>query len=93
MVSNMATSTTMFPAFHHLNVMIFVSILRFMDVRKTLMIKTTLDITELLNHYEIEFMTFSCPLSSPNAQCVLGDDSGQLKVMKLHKHLCPLNKF
>jgi len=25
-------------------------------------IKTTLDITELLNHYEIEHMTFSCPL-------------------------------
>jgi len=30
-------------------------------------INTTLDITDLLNHYEIEFMTFSCPLS-PNAQ-------------------------
>ena len=30
-------------------------------------IKTTLDITELLNHYDIELMTFSCPLS-PNAQ-------------------------
>ena len=33
--------------------------------------KTTLDITELLNHYEIEFMTFSCPLSSANAQTPL----------------------
>jgi len=34
-------------------------------------IKTTLDITELLNHYEIEFMTFSCPILSPNAQTPL----------------------
>ena len=33
-------------------------------------IKTTLDITELLNLYEIELMTFSCPLS-PNAQTAL----------------------
>jgi len=33
-------------------------------------IKTTLDITELLNHYEIEFMTFRCSLS-PNAQTPL----------------------
>ena len=30
-------------------------------------IKATLDIDELLNHYDIELMTFSCPLS-PNAQ-------------------------
>ena len=33
-------------------------------------IKTTLDITELLTHYDIELMTFSCPLS-PNAQTPL----------------------
>ena len=32
--------------------------------------KTTMDITELLNHYDIELMTFSCPLS-PNAQTPL----------------------
>jgi len=36
-------------------------------------IKTTLDITELLNHYDIELMTFSCPLS-PNAQIPLAID-------------------
>jgi len=64
----MATRTTMFPAFHHSNVskiQISVSILRLMDARNTL--KTILDVAELLNHYEVEFMTFSCPLS-PNAQ-------------------------
>ena len=32
--------------------------------------KTNLDITELLNHYVIELMTFSCPIS-PNAQTPL----------------------
>jgi len=57
----LAISTTMFLAFQHSNVMIFVSINSQVDGCKE-HIKTTLDITELLNHYEIEFMTFSCPL-------------------------------
>ena len=36
-------------------------------------IKTTLDITELLNHYDVEFMTFSCQLS-PNVQTHLSTE-------------------
>jgi len=36
MASNVATGTSIFPTFHHSNVVIFVSILRFMDARTTL---------------------------------------------------------
>jgi len=68
MASNTATSTSMFPAINHLNVMICVcSQVHGCKEHK----KTTLDISELLDHYDIEFMTFSCPLSSPNAQTPL----------------------
>lgn len=45
-------------------------------------INTTLDITDLLNHYEIEFMTFSCPLS-PNAQTPLSIERSVLIVILL----------
>ena len=50
------------------NLMILESIPRFWGGKED--IKTTLDMTKLLNHYEIEFMTFSCPLS-PNAETSL----------------------
>ena len=69
MASNMATSTTVITAFHHSNVMILSVYSRVYGCKED--IKTTLDITELLNRCELEFMTFSCPLSSSNAQTSL----------------------
>ena len=67
MASKMAADTFKWPQFHNYW-------LKFDDLdvypqvsRGKEHIKTTLDITELLNLYEIELMTFSCPLS-PNAQ-------------------------
>ena len=50
------------------NLMTLMSIPRFFWGKEH--INTTLDITDPLNHYEIEFMTFSCPLSH-NAQTPL----------------------
>jgi len=70
LASKLAANTSKWPQFHNYW-------LKFDDLDVYLPVfggkehfNTTLDVTDLLNHYEIEFMTFSCPLS-PNAQTPL----------------------
>ena len=54
------TGTLIFPTYHHVDVMTFCIYSQVYGKKKH--IEKTLDITELLDHYEIEFTIFSCLL-------------------------------